>query len=162
MSTYEGNEYVVEQARTNVFKRLYDTKNYTGVYAERFRAGGDGRINGQTQVSLRATHAHFKGNTNTGTDEVIHDISKLMRPNLRHSEEFNNNHSSVSDLKRTRAQRRFSSATGVWKDSTSGRAINEGGTLMDSSMQTMSTSDQLKFIFKDRKYRSSYPTFGHG
>ena len=35
-----------------------------------------------------------------------------------------------------------------------GRAINEGGTLMDSSMQTMSTSDQLKFIF------NYYCTFG--
>ena len=29
---------------TGVFKRLYDVRNYTGVYAERFRSG-DGRIN---------------------------------------------------------------------------------------------------------------------
>ena len=77
MSTYEGNEYVVEQARTNVFKRLYDTKNYTGVYAERFRAGGDGRINGQTQVSLRATHAHFKG-----TLHYLHSLPSLLLPLL--------------------------------------------------------------------------------
>ena len=29
---------------TGVFQRLYDVRNYTGVYAERFRSG-DGRIN---------------------------------------------------------------------------------------------------------------------
>ena len=29
---------------SGVFQRLYDVRNYTGVYAERFRSG-DGRIN---------------------------------------------------------------------------------------------------------------------
>ena len=52
---------------------------YTGVYAERFRSG-DGRINGDTV--LRAGMS-FTGDTNTNTDEVIHDISALTRPNLR-------------------------------------------------------------------------------
>jgi hypothetical protein len=64
---------------SGVYKKLYDVRSYTGVYAERFRTG-DGRINGD--ADNRAGKA-FRGNTNTGTDEVIHDISVLMRPNLR-------------------------------------------------------------------------------
>ncbi|CAE7949705.1 Tppp [Symbiodinium sp. KB8] len=46
---------------------------------DRFRSG-DGRINGDTDA--RAGRS-FRGSTNTGTDETIHDISSLMRPNLR-------------------------------------------------------------------------------
>jgi hypothetical protein len=61
-----------------IYKRLYDVRNYTGVYAERFRSG-DGRINGESDN--RAGKA-FNGRTNQGTDETIHDISVLMRPNL--------------------------------------------------------------------------------
>lgn len=64
---------------TGVYKKLYDPRSYTGVYAERFRSG-DGRINGDT--GSRAGKS-FRGNTNTGSDETIHDISVLMRPNLR-------------------------------------------------------------------------------
>jgi hypothetical protein len=62
-----------------VFAKLYDVRSYTGVYAERFRSG-DGRINGE--ADNRPGRA-FSGSTNTGTDEIIHDISVLMRPNLR-------------------------------------------------------------------------------
>ncbi len=48
------------------------------MYAERFRSG-DGRINGDTnRVGIT-----FAGDTNTNTDEVIHDISSFTRPNLR-------------------------------------------------------------------------------
>jgi hypothetical protein len=64
---------------TGIFKKLYDVRSYTGVYAERFRTG-DGRINGDTD---NRPGKQFVGNTNTGTDEIIHDISTLMRPNLR-------------------------------------------------------------------------------
>ena len=64
---------------TGIFKKLYDPSNYTGVYAERFRSG-DGRINGEAD---NRPGRSFRGNTNTGTDEVIHDISTLMRPHLR-------------------------------------------------------------------------------
>ena len=64
---------------TGAFARLYDVKSYTGVYKERF-ASGDGRINGDAD---NRTGRDFKGNTNSGTDETIHDISVLMRPNLR-------------------------------------------------------------------------------
>jgi hypothetical protein len=64
---------------TGIFKRLYDPRSYTGVYAERFKSG-DGRINGEADNRAGRT---FMGSTNTGTDEIIHDISVLMRPNLR-------------------------------------------------------------------------------
>jgi len=60
-------------------KKLYDPRSYTGVYAERFRSG-DGRINGEAD---NRPGRQFSGSTNTGTDETIHDISVLMRPNLR-------------------------------------------------------------------------------
>jgi hypothetical protein len=62
-----------------VFKKLYDPRSYTGVYAERFRTG-DGRINGE--VDNRPGRV-YTGSTNLGTNEIIHDISVLMRPNLR-------------------------------------------------------------------------------
>ena len=63
---------------TGIYKRLYDVRNYTGVYAERFRSG-DGRINGESDNRAGKV---FNGRTNQGTDETIHDISVLMRPNL--------------------------------------------------------------------------------
>jgi len=62
-----------------VYKKLYDVSTYTGVYKERFRSG-DGRINGETD---NRPGRSFGGSTNTGTNETIHDISVLMRPNLR-------------------------------------------------------------------------------
>ncbi len=52
--------------------------SYTGVYAERFRSG-DGRINGESDNRLGR---RYLGSTNTGGDEVIHDISVLMRSNM--------------------------------------------------------------------------------
>jgi len=61
-----------------VYKKLYDPESYTGVYKERFRSG-DGRINGETDNRPGRAYA---GSTNTGTDDTIHDISVLMRPNL--------------------------------------------------------------------------------
>ena len=64
---------------SGVFKKLYDVRSYTGVYAERFRSA-DGRINGEADNRPGRV---FSGSTNTGTDETIHDISVLMRPNLR-------------------------------------------------------------------------------
>jgi len=64
---------------TGVYKKLYDVRSYTGVYAERFRSA-DGRINGEADNRPGRV---FTGSTNLGTDEVIHDISVLMRPNLR-------------------------------------------------------------------------------
>lgn len=53
--------------------------SYTGVYKERFLSG-DGRINGEADNRVGRS---YTGNTNTATDEVIHSISQIMRPNLR-------------------------------------------------------------------------------
>lgn len=64
---------------SGVFKKLYDPRSYTGVYAQRFRSG-DGRINGESDNRVGRS---YNGHTNQGTDEVIHDISVLMRPELR-------------------------------------------------------------------------------
>jgi hypothetical protein len=61
-----------------VFKKLYDPRSYTGVYAERFRSG-DGRINGEAD---NRPGRNYAGSTNTGTNETIHHISVLMRPHL--------------------------------------------------------------------------------
>jgi hypothetical protein len=83
---------------TGIYARLYDPRSYTGVYAERFRSG-DGRINGDTDNRIGR---RFKGSTNTGTDETIHDISVLMRPNLHSGGTLMSpvNHSSFRDRKR--------------------------------------------------------------
>ena len=63
---------------SGVYKKLYDPRSYTGVYAERFRTG-DGRINGESD---NRPGRRFNGNTNSGTNEIIHDISVLMRPSV--------------------------------------------------------------------------------
>ena len=67
----------------DVYDRLTNPRSYTGVYAKRFEEGGDGRINAQTDTSVKAYNSAFVGNTNTGTDETIRDIAYLMRPNLK-------------------------------------------------------------------------------
>ena len=68
----------------NVYERLHDKKSYTGVYRKRFE--GDGRINADTQVSMmRQYHSKYDGDTNTGSNESIHCISTLMRPNLKYA-----------------------------------------------------------------------------
>lgn len=75
--------------KANVYDRLYDKKSYTGVYRKRFE--GDGRINADTQVSMiRTHHSKYVGSTNTNSNEVCHNISSLMRPNLRRSSDVKN------------------------------------------------------------------------
>lgn len=54
-----------------VFDRLCDQDSYTGVYAERFKGGG-GRINGDTVNG----GVSFSGNTNSGGDAHIRDLSQ--------------------------------------------------------------------------------------
>ena len=61
---------------TGIFKKLYDVRSYTGVYAERFRSA-DGRINGDTETRAGRT---YQGSTNSRTDEVIHDIRCVSSP----------------------------------------------------------------------------------
>ncbi|CAM9657725.1 unnamed protein product [Scytosiphon promiscuus] len=54
-----------------VYDRLCDQKSYTGVYAERFKGDG-GRINGDTVNDGVA----FSGNTNSGGDHAVRDLSQ--------------------------------------------------------------------------------------
>eukprot|EP00903_Cladosiphon_okamuranus_P014895 g13793.t1 len=55
-----------------VYDRLCDEKTYTGVYAERFKGEG-GRINGDTANDSVA----FSGNTNSGGDHAVRDLSQI-------------------------------------------------------------------------------------
>lgn len=56
----------------SVYDRLYDVRSYTGTQA--------GRVTGSGKK--KKGRKSFVGNTNTGTDEVIRDISQITRPNL--------------------------------------------------------------------------------
>jgi len=60
-----------------VYDRLSSKKTFTGVYAKRFDTSEQGgRINGDT-VNGRANG--YKGDTNTGTNQRIDDISQILR-----------------------------------------------------------------------------------
>lgn len=64
-----------------VYDRLSSKESFTGVYAKRFDGSG-GRINAEASFGVSAVPTKYKGNTNTGTEEVIHDISKTLRTNI--------------------------------------------------------------------------------
>ncbi len=61
-----------------VYDRLSNKSTFTGVYAKRFDRSDPlgGRINGDT-INGRA--AGYVGNTNTGTDQRVDDISQILR-----------------------------------------------------------------------------------
>jgi len=66
----------------NVYDRLYDQRSYTGVYRKRFE--GNSRINNETQISNGRINNYFMK-----SDETIHCISSLMRPNLKYAANSN-------------------------------------------------------------------------
>ncbi len=128
--------------KSTVFDRLYDTRSYTGVYAERFK-GADGRINSHTDLSARSPGSGFTGNTNTGTNEVIHDISQIMRPNLR-MQRSQQNAGQVGN--QGRHTKRFSVSAGMWYDESSNRPVN--ATYVEPSSEGLDTAEQLRHIFR--------------
>ena len=130
-----------QQQKGTVFDRLYDTRSYTGVYAERFK-GADGRINSHTDLSARSPGSAFTGNTNTGTNEVIHDISQIMRPNLR----MQRPKQSPARGKAHVEHKRFSVSTGMWYDEDSNRPVN--ATYVEPSSEGLDTAEQLRHIFR--------------
>ena len=147
---------------SSVFDRLYDTRSYTGVYAERFK-GQDGRINADTDLSARSPGATYRGNTNTGTDAVIHDISQIMRPNLRMGatpthmsasarEQQRRNAKGLSTVSTSRAHvtptgaRRFNSQLGMWTDEY-GAPANAPHQQAPPEIDQMDTAEQLRYIF---------------
>jgi hypothetical protein len=69
----------------SVFDKLTDHHLYTGTHKHRFNPqtgqglGIKGRDSvGKGQGTANDAPSTFKGNTNTGTDEVIHDISQIL------------------------------------------------------------------------------------
>lgn len=132
----------MSQQKGTVFDRLYDTRSYTGVYAERFK-GADGRINSHTDLSARSPGSAFTGNTNTGTNEVIHDISQIMRPNLRMQQSPQDRQASA---RRQQHHKRFSVTTGMWYDESNNRPVN--ATYVEPSSEGLDTAEQLRHIFR--------------
>jgi len=74
----------------SVYDKLTDVSLYTGTHKHRFdpetgrglgREGRDAPIKDIGSPGLARAYgspSKFKGNTNTGTDEVIHDISQVL------------------------------------------------------------------------------------
>lgn len=71
----------------SVYDRLTDPHGYTGLHKYRFDAetgrglglqGRDHAAKGMGSVGQSDSPSAFRGNTNTGTDEVIHDISQIV------------------------------------------------------------------------------------
>jgi hypothetical protein len=77
--TWGNNATVAGSAnkKGGVYDRLSGEASYTGVYKERFAgdAHQGGRINGDT----RNAASRYQGDTNTGTDERVRDISQILR-----------------------------------------------------------------------------------
>jgi hypothetical protein len=65
-----------------VYERLSSPQNFTGVYRRAWMT--DGRINHFADTMVSNIPTNFEGDTNTGTDELIRDISVLLRPGLRY------------------------------------------------------------------------------
>ena len=105
---------------------------------------------------LDLTHYRIFGTPHSGTNEVIHDISSIMRPNLRSGYMHAQGKGRGAPGTQGRVQRRFSHASGMWKD-VKGHAVNAGGSSLHLSADVpreMDTSEQLQHIFR------YYCTFG--
>jgi hypothetical protein len=73
----------------SIYDKLTDTSLYTGTHKHRFDEQGHGRgLAGRESIKKGAGYATqgapnvqsaYKGNTNTGTDEVFHDISDFVQ-----------------------------------------------------------------------------------
>lgn len=48
----------------------------------------DGRINHFTETGLSRIPSKFEGHTNTGSNETIHSLSHMLRPNLAQGKGF--------------------------------------------------------------------------
>ena len=67
----------------SVLEWLSSPTSFTGVYRRAWEGDGYGRMGPFAETGVSAVPSRFVGNTNTRSDETIHDISVLMRPNLR-------------------------------------------------------------------------------
>jgi hypothetical protein len=106
----------------------------------------------------------YMGNTNTGTNAIIHDISSIMRPNLRMSQ--SPTHMARTDRERRRRQAkgmpvsgagavvaspgaavRFDVQNGMWTDE-QGNPANAPHQSAPPDADKMDTAEQLRHIFR--------------
>lgn len=69
-----------------VYDRLASPDTFTGVYRRAWLT--DGRINHFTETGLSRIPSKFEGHTNTGSNETIHSLSHMLRPNLSQGKGF--------------------------------------------------------------------------
>lgn len=69
-----------------VYDRLSSPSSFTGVYRRAYMS--DGRMNAFSESGVSAMGSKYAGSTNTGSDETIHDIKHLLRPNLKSGKTF--------------------------------------------------------------------------
>jgi hypothetical protein len=72
--------------RGGVYERLSSPEGYTGVYRRAYNT--DGRINAFADTGTSAVPTEFVGDTNTNTNETIHHIRHMLRPNLKVGKSF--------------------------------------------------------------------------
>lgn len=70
----------------DVYDRLSRPESFTGVYKRAYLT--DGRINHFSDTGQSAVPSEYVGDTNTGSNECIHDIRYLLRPNLKNGPTF--------------------------------------------------------------------------
>lgn len=70
----------------SVFERLAAPEHFTGVYKRAWMS--DGRMNHYADTGVSNVPSAYRGNTNTGTNEIIHDIRYTLRPNLNQGKTF--------------------------------------------------------------------------
>jgi hypothetical protein len=63
-----------------VYERLASPTSFTGIYRRAWLT--DGRINHFADTGVSRIPSKFEGSTNTGSNETIHDLKHLLRPNL--------------------------------------------------------------------------------
>lgn len=63
-----------------VYERLASPSTFTGIYRRAWLT--DGRINHFADTGVSRIPSKFEGSTNTGSNETIHDLKHLLRPNL--------------------------------------------------------------------------------
>ncbi len=69
-----------------VYDRLSSPASFTGVYKRAYET--DGRINAFADTGVSAKSTKYRGSTNTGSNETIHNIKYLLRPNLKSGKTF--------------------------------------------------------------------------
>ena len=69
-----------------VYDRLSSPASFTGVYKRAYET--DGRINAFADTGVSAKSTRYRGSTNTGSNETIHNIKHLLRPNLKSGKTF--------------------------------------------------------------------------